>query len=62
MRIAVARERIEGERRVAISPEAAKALVAAGHDLIIEAGAGLAAGMHDAQYESVGASIAPDRA
>ena len=62
MRIAVTRERTDGERRVAISPEAIRVLVAAGHDLVIESGAGSAAGMHDADYESAGATITPDRA
>ena len=61
MRIAVTRERTDGERRVAISPEATRVLVTAGHDLVIESGAGSAAGMHDADYESAGATIAPDR-
>ena len=62
MRIAVTREQVAGERRVAISPEAAKVLVAAGHDLVVESGAGSAAGMDDAHYESAGATLAPDRA
>jgi|TARA_B100000959_G_C14956153_1_gene613820 NAD(P) transhydrogenase subunit alpha len=62
VRIAVTRERGVGERRVAISPEAAKVLVAAGHDVVVESGAGSAAGMDDADYGSAGATIAPDRA
>lgn len=62
MRIAVARERVDGERRVAISPEAVRDLVAAGHDVVVETGAGSTAGMDDDHYVASGATIAPDRA
>ncbi len=62
MRIAVTRERMDRERRVAISPEACANLVAAGHEVVVEAGAGLESGMDDADYTAAGATIAADRA
>jgi NAD(P) transhydrogenase subunit alpha len=62
VRIAATREQRAGERRVAISPEAVRDLVAAGHDIHVETGAGAGAGMDDSQYVAAGATIAPDRA
>lgn len=49
--IAVLKETADGERRVALDPGAARKLVAAGHRILIEQGAGDAAGFSDAQYE-----------
>jgi NAD(P) transhydrogenase subunit alpha len=43
MVIGVPKERAEGERRVALVPETVKKLVAKGHDVVVEAGAGEAA-------------------
>ena len=43
MRIAVLYERRAGERRVAVTPEATGALVADGHSVVVETGAGAAA-------------------
>ena len=62
MRIAVLCERRAGERRVAVTPEATGALVVDGHSLVVETGAGAAAGMPDDAYLAAGASIAPDPA
>ena len=45
MRIAVLCERMAGERRVALTPEAAQTLVSDGHSVVVESGAGVAAGM-----------------
>ncbi len=59
MKIAVPRERHQGEKRVAASPEAVKKLVALGADVVIEAGAGAGADFPDAAYEDAGAAIAP---
>ena len=59
MRIAVLCERRAGERRVAVTPEATGALVVDGHSVVVEAGAGAAAGMPDDAYLAAGASIAP---
>jgi len=57
MEIGVPRERAAGETRVAVTPETAKKLKAAGHVLRIEAGAGVAASVTDAAYEAVGCEI-----
>src|SRR3954469_18432534 len=57
MRIAVPTESAPGERRVAITPESVARLVKAGHELRIEAGAGIRAGFPDSAYESVGATV-----
>ena len=62
MRIAVLCERRAGERRVAVTPEATGALVVDGHSVVVETGAGAAAGMPDDAYLAAGASIAPDLA
>ena len=62
MRIAVLCERRAGERRVAVTPEATGALVVDGHSVVVETGAGAAAGMPDDAYLAAGASIAPDSA
>ena len=62
MRIAVLCERMAGERRVAVTPEATGALVADGHSVIVESGAGTAAGMPDGAYLTAGATVAPDLA
>jgi NAD(P) transhydrogenase subunit alpha len=57
MQIGVPRERAAGETRVAVTPETAKKLKAAGHVLRIESGAGVAASVTDAAYEAVGCEI-----
>ena len=62
MRIAVLKETAERERRVALTPDAVKRLVTAGHQVVIERGAGAAAFAADADYEAAGATIAADAA
>ncbi|MGZ8414599.1 MAG: NAD(P) transhydrogenase subunit alpha [Gemmatirosa sp.] len=62
MRIAVLKETADRERRVALTPDAVKRLVAAGHQVVIERGAGAAAYASDADYEAAGAAIAADAA
>ena len=57
MRIAALRERIEGERRVAITPESARQLVDAGLVVTIESGAGAESGYADAAYQAAGAEV-----
>ena len=61
MRIAVVLERAAGERRVAGTPDSVADLVADGHEVVVEVGAGLSAGMPDALYEQAGAVLAADR-
>jgi NAD(P) transhydrogenase subunit alpha len=58
----VARETAPGERRVALSPETCKKLVAAGAEVRIEAGAGMGAGMTDEAYRQAGAQVVSDAA
>jgi H+-translocating NAD(P) transhydrogenase subunit alpha len=61
MRIGVPNEAGQGERRVAVVPESAARLVAAGHQVVVERGAGMAAGFEDTTYEAAGAAIEGDR-
>ena len=49
MRIGVPKERSPGERRVALTPETVKRVQAAGHGVVLEAGAGAAAGYPDTE-------------
>jgi NAD(P) transhydrogenase subunit alpha len=60
MKIAVPREIAPGERRVALTPEAAAALVKSGPEVVVEAGAGEGAFHPDAAFETAGARIVPD--
>lgn len=55
--IAVRRERIPGERRVAATPETVRQLVGLGLAVEIEKGAGEAAGFPDAEYTEAGAKL-----
>jgi proton-translocating NAD(P)+ transhydrogenase subunit alpha len=59
MRIAIVREAGAGEARVAATPETVKRIKGLGADVAVQAGAGLASGMLDADYEAAGAAIAP---
>jgi len=60
MQIAIPRERRPQERRVAASPDTVKRLVGMGHEVVIEAGAGLGASFPDAAYTAAGGRIAAD--
>src|SRR5262249_27732705 len=55
-------ETAPGERRVALTPDAVKALVKDGIQVAVQAGAGAAAGFADAQYSEAGARVAPGAA
>ncbi len=57
MLIGVPAETIDGETRVAITPETAKKLKAQGHTIRIQSGAGVAASVTDEAYTAVGAEI-----
>lgn len=61
MRIVVLKETAADEIRVALVPESVKKLVAAGNEILLEAGAGTSAGAGDADYEQAGATVSPDR-
>lgn len=60
MKIAVVKERAEGETRVSLTAEVARRLVDAGHTVSVERGAGLLAGVADAAYETAGAVLHDD--
>jgi NAD(P) transhydrogenase subunit alpha len=60
--VAVCRERADGERRVAITPDEVKRLLATGARVRIERGAGASAGFPDESYALAGAELAADAA
>ncbi len=60
MRLAVLKERAATETRVAASPDTVKKLVSMGLTVSIEAGAGVASSLSDADFKAAGAEIAPD--
>jgi NAD(P) transhydrogenase subunit alpha len=62
MKIAVVRERGEGETRVAATPETVTKLVGLGCAVTVERGAGERARFPDAEYEKAGATLAADAA
>jgi NAD(P) transhydrogenase subunit alpha len=57
MKIGVPLETTARETRVSVTPETAKKLIAQGHQIFVQSGAGVAASCTDAAYETVGASI-----
>ena len=57
MRIGVPKEVKPYEGRIALVPDAVSALVAAGHDVLIETGAGIGSGYTDAEYGARGAAV-----
>ena len=59
MYVAVTGESAAGERRVALTPEGAAALIALGHRVGIEAGAGAYAQFPDRAYAEAGAEVVP---
>ena len=62
MRLAVLKERRAAETRVAATPDTIKKLVGLGLTVAVEAGAGEAASISDADFTAAGAEIAPDAA
>ncbi len=57
MKIAIVRERLEGENRVAATPETVGKLIALGASVAVDKGAGLGSRILDADYEAAGAVI-----
>jgi NAD(P) transhydrogenase subunit alpha len=57
MKVAVLKESFPGERRVALVPAGVAPLGKAGVDVVVEAGAGMAAGFSDDDYRAAGAAI-----
>ncbi|HHV58651.1 MAG TPA: alanine dehydrogenase [Firmicutes bacterium] len=62
MLIAVPRERVPGELRVAVVPNGAAALTRLGHRVLVEEGAGAGSGWSDAEYAAAGAEVVSDLA
>jgi alanine dehydrogenase len=62
MDIGVPREIKDGERRVALTPDAVRELVNAGHAARVQSGAGEGAGFSDTEYANAGATIAANAA
>jgi NAD(P) transhydrogenase subunit alpha len=61
VRTIVLREQEQGERRVALLPDAIKRLTAQKIEIAVESGAGIHSGASDHEYESVGATVSGDR-
>jgi proton-translocating NAD(P)+ transhydrogenase subunit alpha len=59
MNLAVPKEQRAGERRVALVPDSARRLIAKRFTIVVETGAGMAAGASDDDYRASGATIAP---
>jgi alanine dehydrogenase len=59
MKIGVPKEIKTNENRIALVPAGAEALVAAGHEVIVERGGGEGSAFPDALYTAAGARIAP---
>jgi len=57
MKIAVAKEILAGEKRVAALPETVSKYIAMGHHVDVEASAGMGVYVSDSQYETAGARI-----
>src|SRR3989344_4249693 len=60
MRVGVPREIKPDEYRVGLTPTAVREYVSHGHDVLVEAGAGIGAGYADSLYVRAGANIVPD--
>ncbi len=57
MQVGVPKETAAGERRVALVPDVVDRLTGAGFTVVVERGAGVAAGFPDEHYEAAGASM-----
>ncbi|CAN5696567.1 alanine dehydrogenase [soil metagenome] len=62
MLIGVPKEIKTNENRIALVPAGAEAMVAAGHDVLVEIDAGEGSGFSNEMYTAAGARIAPDAA
>ncbi len=62
MRVGVVREIKPQENRVALTPAGCDRLVASGHEVLLEAGAGEGSRLEDATYVEAGARVLPDAA
>ena len=62
MKIGSVKEIKNNEFRVGLTPDNVKSYVAAGHEVFIEAGAGIGSGFSDEEYAAAGARILPEAA
>lgn len=62
MRIGLPKEIKNHEYRVGLTPASVRELVAHGHQVLVQTGAGAAIGLADAQYQAAGAQIVADAA
>ena len=62
MIVGIPKESFPGERRVALAPAVIPSLLKVGFEVVVEAGAGAAAGYPDAEYAGKGGKIIPERA
>ena len=60
MIVGIPKEVKDNEYRVAATPEGVRELVHAGHEVVVEAGAGLGSALPDDEFEAAGAKILPD--
>lgn len=60
MRVGVPTEVKDREFRVGLIPAGVHALVEAGHEVLVQSGAGLGSGIEDAEYQAAGARIVAD--
>ena len=58
VKVGIPRETQPGENRVAMVPAVAATVIAAGHQLTLESGAGTTAGYTDEEYREAGVGIA----
>src|SRR5215468_9581249 len=57
MIVGVPKEIKPGEQRVALTPAGARALTEAGHQVVVERGAGAGSGIRDEEYQAAGATL-----
>ncbi len=62
MRVGIPREVKNREHRVAVTPAGVDRLVRAGHDVLVETGAGAGSHLDDAEYARAGARVVPTAA
>lgn len=58
LQIGLPKEHAMNEHRLLLTPESVQILVAQGHEIVVETGAGILAGFSDASYANAGATIA----
>ena len=59
MIVGLPKEIKDNENRVALTPAGVRALAAAGHEVVVEQGAGVGSGINDEDYTAAGAKILP---